>query len=93
MEVRKQKFICKNCRLTRVFPISGVEEHCFILNNIKQHIVVNFKKNTSMKASAFDYHVSSNTVQRCLESTAGTLNIKEKMRKKITAKQLGLKST
>ncbi|WP_025021675.1 hypothetical protein [Ligilactobacillus hayakitensis] len=59
MEVRKQKFIWKNCRLTRVFPISGVEEHCSISNNIKQQIIVNFKKNTFMKDTAFYYHSSS----------------------------------
>ncbi len=82
MGVCKQKFICKNCRSTRVFNISGVEEHCSISNNIKQQSIVNFKKNISMKDTAFDYHVSSNTVQRCLESTAGTLNIKEKCAKK-----------
>ena len=74
MGIRKQKFICKNCHSTRVFPILGVEEHCSISNYVKQQIVVNFKRTTSMKDTAFEYSVSSNTVQRCLESTEDTLN-------------------
>ncbi|WP_208560574.1 transposase family protein, partial [Marinilactibacillus kalidii] len=64
LNVKKQRFKCKNCQRTFTASTPIVQENCFISNFIKAAVLVNASEARSVKNIALETHVSATTVQR-----------------------------
>ena len=69
LRVKKQRFYCKHCESTFVAETSLTEKGCFISKDVKKSIIRDLCEFKSMKLTAKEHYVSSNTVARVLRST------------------------
>lgn len=67
LSLKKQRFFCKECNSTFSAKTSIVDEHCYISNQVKQHILVDLTKKVSEKDIASSNFVSHSTVSRCID--------------------------
>ena len=68
LNLKKQRFLCKECNHTFTAKTNIVDEHCYISNIVKQHILSNLTKKISEKDIAFMNYVSHSTVTRCIDN-------------------------
>ena len=68
LKLHKQRYLCKHCNKAFTLSTSIVNYGCFISNNTKHKIAVDLTKKRSEKDIAFDNNVSSNTVERIMDS-------------------------
>lgn len=68
LQLKKQRFFCKECSHTFTAKTNVVEKNCFISNKVKLHITENLTMKISQKDIAKLNYVSSNTVCRSLEA-------------------------
>lgn len=67
LSLKKQRFLCKECNQTFTASTNIVDEHCYISNQIKQHILCDLTKKISEKDIAHMNFVSHSTVSRCID--------------------------
>ena len=68
LNLKKQRFLCKKCNHTFTAKTNIVDQHCYISNIVKQHILSNLTKKISEKDIAFMNYVSHSTVTRCIDN-------------------------
>ena len=68
LRLHKQRYLCKHCH--KAFTLSSpiTNYGCFISNNVKYKIALDLTKKRSEKDIALDNDVSSNTVERVMDS-------------------------
>ena len=68
LRLHKQRYLCKHCH--KAFTLSSpiTNYGCFISNNVKHKIALDLTKKRSEKDIALDNDVSSNTVERVMDS-------------------------
>lgn len=64
LELKKQRFLCRECGQTFIAETSGIEKRCHISNDIKCSLTIQGTRNISEKDIALKHHVSNNTVKR-----------------------------
>lgn len=74
LELKKQRFKCKNCNRTFVADTSIAEKHCFISQKVRWSVVTCLKKNTSMTEIAHQKNISVSTVYRVMKSFYKPIN-------------------
>src|SRR3712207_1100864 len=74
LEVKKQRFCCKDCGRTFIAETSLTDKGCSISNDVKASIIDKLVDIVAMKTIAKDHYVSSNTVIRVLRSTESKTN-------------------
>ena len=68
LKLHKQRYLCKHCNKAFTLTTEIVNYGCFISNNTKNKIAVDLMKKRSEKDIALDNNVSSNTVERVMDS-------------------------
>ena len=68
LKLHKQRYLCKHCNKAFTLSTNIVNYGCFISNNIKHKIACDLVKKRSEKDIALDNNVSSNTVERVMDS-------------------------
>ncbi|MEG1313883.1 MAG: ISL3 family transposase [Bacilli bacterium] len=68
LKLKRERYICKNCRSTCSASTSLVDDYCQISKQLKYQIAFDLKENRSRKEIARFHNVSENTVQRVLLS-------------------------
>lgn len=68
LSLNKQRYICHNCNKTFTCTSNIINYGCNISNNTKHSIAVDLIKKRSEKDIAIDNNVSSNTVERVIDS-------------------------
>ncbi|MCD2257260.1 ISL3 family transposase [Lactobacillus sp. CC-MHH1034] len=66
LELKKQRYLCKQCRTTFMAKTEVVAAHCSITRPVHWAITLDARTNTSLKTIAQRYHISSASVQRIL---------------------------
>lgn len=69
LEIKKQRFLCRECNSTFTARSSIVEEGCFISNYVKTSILKELSKKQSMTDIAENHYVSPSSVLRVLKTT------------------------
>lgn len=79
LHLKKQRFLCKECKVTFVANTNEVNPHCFISNSVKQSIKVSLREKISEVDIANRHNVSHSTVGRIVDTgfTRYRLNYKE----------------
>lgn len=75
--LKKQRYLCKDCRHSFTASTSIVDKHCFISKKVKQKIAMATAKIASEKEIAQLHHVSTSTVRRIIDHFAKTLEPKQ----------------
>ena len=75
LRLHKQRYLCKHCNKAFTLKSTLVNFGCFISNNTKWHIAKDLLKKRSEKDIALDNNVSSNTVERVMDSYYDTTRI------------------
>lgn len=68
LRLHKQRYLCKHCNKAFTLTTNVVNYGCFISNNTKHKIACDLTKKRSEKDIALDNNVSSNTVERIMDS-------------------------
>lgn len=68
LRLHKQRYLCKHCNKAFTLNSNITEYGCFISNNTKYNIAKDLTKKRSEKDIALDNNVSSNTVERIMDS-------------------------
>lgn len=68
LTLHKQRYLCKHCNRAFTLTTNIVNYGCFISNNTKHKIASDLTKKRSEKDIALDNNVSSNTVERVMDS-------------------------
>ena len=68
LRLHKQRFLCHNCNKKFFAKTNIVDEGCFISNQVKYSIALELKNKISEKDIAKRYRISSNTVERIIDS-------------------------
>ena len=68
LRLKKQRFLCHSCNKKFFAETSIVNKHCFISNSVKYAIALDLKHKISEKDIAKRFRVSSNTVERIIDS-------------------------
>lgn len=83
MELRKQRFLFKQCDKTFTLETNIVEKHCNISKNTKLAILEDAKEKLSEKQIAKNNNVSTNSVSRIIFNQYGehkpSYNVSERM--------------
>lgn len=69
LRLRKQRFLCRDCRHTFTAKTDIVSENCFISENTKLCVIIDSKKKLSQQDIAQSLNVSHGTVNRILMNT------------------------
>jgi transposase len=72
LNLRKQRYICKDCESTFIAKTNIVSPYCFISNSIKNKIIVDLTDVKPFKSVAKDNDVSINTVLRTFHNAYST---------------------
>ncbi|AQS52726.1 hypothetical protein BW727_101070 [Jeotgalibaca dankookensis] len=64
LELKKQRFLCRECGQTFIAETCIVKKRCHITNDVKRSIAVQGTRNISEKDLALEHRVSNNTVKR-----------------------------
>lgn len=72
LRLHKQRYLCKHCKKAFTLNSNITDYGCFISNNTKYNIALELTKKRSEKDIAFDNNVSSNTVERVMDSYYNT---------------------
>lgn len=75
LRLHKQRYLCKHCNKAFTLSTSIVNYGCHISNNTKNKIAVDLIKKRSEKDIAEDNDVSSNSVERVMDSYYDTLKL------------------
>lgn len=75
LRLHKQRYLCKHCNKAFTLSTSIVNYACHISNNTKNKIAVGLIKKRSEKDIAEDNDVSSNSVERVMDSYYDTLKL------------------
>lgn len=67
LELKKQRYKCKECKKTFTVKTSLVESHCNISNNTKIGILINIQKSLTFKYIGELYNLSSSTIIRIMK--------------------------
>lgn len=67
LELKKQRFLCRECGQTFIAETTMVKKRCHISNDVKHSIAVQGPRNISEKDIAREHRVSNNTVKRIFE--------------------------
>lgn len=67
LELKKQRFLCRECGQTFIAETTMVKKRCHISNDVKHSIAVQGTRNISEKDIAREHRVSNNTVKRIFE--------------------------
>lgn len=70
IQLRKQRFLCRECHSTFVATSPEIEQHCFISNRVKQSIMFELADAISMKDLSKRHFVSLPTIGRTLKQAA-----------------------
>ena len=73
--LHKQQYLCKHCNKAFTVSTSIVSYACHIFNNTKEKIVVDLTKKSSEKDIAEDNDLSSNTVEKVIDSYYDTIKL------------------
>ena len=73
--LHKQQYLCKRCNKAFTVSTSIVSYACHIFNNTKEKIVVDLTKKSSEKDIAEDNDLSSNTVEKVIDSYYDTIKL------------------
>ena len=68
LELKKQRFLCRECGQTFIAETSVIEKRCHISNDVKRSIAVQGTRNISEKDIALEHRVSNNTVKRVFKT-------------------------
>lgn len=68
LKLKKQRFLCHSCHKKFFAKTNIVNSNCFISNNVKYSIALELKNKISEKDISKRYRVSSNTVERIIDS-------------------------
>lgn len=68
LRLKKQRYLCHNCNKKFFAKTNVVDDGCFISNQVKYAIALDLKNKISEKDIANRFHVSSNTVERIIDS-------------------------
>lgn len=69
LELKKQRFFCKECGETFIAATSLVDKYCYISNAVKSHILDNLTLKQSEKDIARANYVSHSTVSKCVDQS------------------------
>lgn len=75
LKLHKQRYLCKHCNKAFTLTTDIVNYGCFISNNTKHKIASDLTKKRSEKDIALDNNVSTNTVERVMDSYYETQKI------------------
>src|SRR5699024_7035674 len=64
IELKKQRFLCRECGQTYIAETSVIEKRCHISNDVKRSIAAQGTRTISEKDFALEHRVSNNTVKR-----------------------------
>ena len=68
LRVRKQKYLCKNCKKSFLQELNFIEKNSSISNDVKLAIKLELKEAKTLKAIAKEFNVSQSTVARVVDS-------------------------
>ena len=68
LRLEKQRFYCKHCKKTFTANTNFVNKNCCISNDVKIAVTLKLQENISEKDIAKDFNISSNTVNRIVNS-------------------------
>ena len=75
LRLHKQRYLCKHCNKAFTLSTSIVNYGCYISNNTKNKIAVDLIKKRSEKDIAEDNDLSSNTVEKVIDSYYDTIKL------------------
>lgn len=75
LDLRKQKFICKECKKKVVAQTKLVKENSNISTNVRMAVLNSLTKIKSFKEIAENYNISTNSVIRILESCKNQVDV------------------
>jgi len=69
LELKKQRFLCKECGSTFSADTKLIEKNCNISNAVKQAAILKYSKSISKKDIAEDFNISTTTLERIIKES------------------------